>query len=402
MKNNDLKERQSGDAGAEDTATLAEGLHSLGIAVLECAADTDSANRDACRIVGKAPDWWSAWLGTADSILERSPFLEDFVSGAAHEFWKSPDAPGPLRSGLWEESPAAVPDATSASLDHSPRFLEATASRTASGKQLLLIEPADERLQREQSYLQSVHDLNLDRRRLQKEIEKKQILLNCITHDLSGPVSTLLNNLEQAAGQLEGQNHVKLTIERAISQAKRQRSLVESISEIFAADMHGLQKPDADVPDPPDLVAVAAEVISACALTASGKSVTLCPFFSSPLPVVGDRLHLSRIIENLLLNGIEHSPEGSAVMIHFEKKDGFAVCRIEDEGPWIDPEDINSIFEPFGKKREGTGKEDLKRKGDLGLYFCHMTATLWGGRIDVWNRPEGGGCFEIWLPISEA
>ena len=51
-------------------------------------------------------------------------------------------------------------------------------------------------------------------------------------------------------------------------------------------------------------------------------------------------------------------------MIHFDEKDGFAMLRVEDEGPGIDPEDIDSIFDPFVQGRAGG-----KGHSGLGLYF---------------------------------
>ncbi|MEZ5328231.1 MAG: HAMP domain-containing sensor histidine kinase [Verrucomicrobiales bacterium] len=376
--------------GNDLASILAEGIGSMGLAVLLHRAGADDSSEDF-ELVGCEPDWWAAWLGSAPSILERSPFMEDFVTGAAREFWESSTSDGVCRSGIWEESPSGG-DGDELNLAV-PRFFEASASRTASGKLLLLIEPADERLKREQAYIQSVHVLNLDRRRLQKELEKKQILLECITHDLGSPLATELRNLEQIAAQLAGQPQLQSAVQRVIRQTERQRSLVHSIAEVFAGDMAKMRAPNADGSAIPDLVAVAAEMISICASSASEKSVALCPFFTSPLPVVGDRIYLGRVIDNLVLNAIRHSPEGSAVMVHFDERDGYAMLRVEDEGPGIDPEDIDAIFEPFVQGRAGG-----KGQAGLGLYFCRRTAEMWGGRVEVWNRPEGGACFELWLP----
>ncbi|MDA0812415.1 MAG: HAMP domain-containing sensor histidine kinase [Verrucomicrobia bacterium] len=391
--NRELDNSAPGD-GDELASILAEGIRSIGLVVL-VRNPGDGVSDESFEIVGRAPDWLGTWLGAETSMLEHSPFLEDFVNGAAREFWDGPASENVLRSGLWEESPASSDvDETS---ETAPRFFEASALRTASGKAVLLIEPADERLKREQAYLQSVHVLNLDRRHLQKELEKKQILLECITHDLGSPLANELKNLEQIARQLADQPQLQSAVQRAIRQTERQRSLVNSIAEVFAADMAKMRSPNADGSEAPDLVAVAAEVLSACASSAAEKSVTLCPFFTSPLPVVGDKVYLSRLIDNLLLNAIRHSPEGAAVMIHFDEKDGFAMVRVEDEGSGIDPEEVETIFDPFVQGRAGG-----KGQSGLGLYFCRRTAEMWGGRVEVWNRPEGGACFELWLPRFRA
>jgi signal transduction histidine kinase len=354
-------------AEPSDSRALTEALRSLGAAVL--ARQNDGTFRHA----STPPDWWGPRFGSAAEFRARSPFLDDFLASVAEDFWQGDaDADTTVKSGVWDEGGS---------------FHEAIACRDG----VLIVQTADERIGREQAIIQSVHDQRLDRRRLQKELEKKQILLECIMHDLGNPLSAVLMNLQHLDRQLGERSDLQPAVARAIAQADRQRTLIRSIAEVFASDLLGARVRGAS-PEPVDLEAVAARIVSACAPLAAEKSVTLCPFFSQSRPVVAEPFHLSRVIENLLVNAIRHSPDGGRVYLRFADEGNYSVCRIEDEGPGIDPALATRLFAPFSQGTAPTGQSGL------GLYYCRLTVEQWGGRIAGQNRPENGACFEFQLP----
>lgn len=340
--------------------------------------------------IGPVPDWWAEWFGSVDEFQERSPFLDDFTNGLATEFWNQ-TTPGEaiLPSGIWEETNG-----------DNRRFFEAIATRNnpVSSKenpsQLLIVQVADERWRNEQTFVQSAHDQSLDRRRLLKEIEKRQVLLECIMHDLGTPVATVLMSLQHIARHLsEQQRGLQTAVQRAIAQSNRQRQLIRSIAEVFSSDLSVPSDLDPNHPDVPDLNAIVAATSSSCADIATAAGVTICPFFGGQLLVRGEKLALSRIVENLLMNAIRHSPSGRCVTVRLSQEGSMAVCQVEDAGSGIEPELLDRLFQPFvqGKKHPG--------QSGLGLYYCRMTIEKWGGTIQGWNRDKGGACFEFRLPI---
>lgn len=366
-----------------DTNSLAGGFRKQVLSVLDVAVlSRDSEGGFA--LIEPMPEWWTPAFGSTETFCDHSHFLEDFVRGAAAEVWDLPgDDARTLRSGIWEEASG-----------ERPRFFEAIASRRESGESLLIVSLADDQRQRQQAFVQVAHDESLSRRQLRKELEKKQILLQCIMHDLGSPLETLLTNLQHVDRHLgDDQSTLKSALHQAITQAERHQELTRSIADIFAADIAGAKSEDESV-NVLDLTAVTAETVAACAPAAAEKGITLCPFFGESLKVVGDSLSLSRVVENLLLNAIQHSPKNGTVLISFEKSDGFAICQIEDEGPGIDPELQENLFPTFSQRQGQAGS------AGLGLYFCKMTVEIWGGSIVGRNRPEGGACFEFRLPLA--
>jgi signal transduction histidine kinase len=64
---------------------------------------------------------------------------------------------------------------------------------------------------------------------------------------------------------------------------------------------------------------------------------------------------------------------------------------VEDSGPGISPENLRYIFDPFfTTKAAGTG---------LGLPTVFNTVKRHNGEITAANRPEGGACFSIFIPV---
>ncbi|MCB1063275.1 MAG: HAMP domain-containing histidine kinase [Verrucomicrobiae bacterium] len=368
---------------ASDSAIRGQALNAMGVLVLSRQEHGEFVEIDP------VPAWWKTVFGSAAEFRGRSPFLEDFAEGAAAEFWDSADeGEGTLPSGIWEE--------TTGETVSGRYFFEAIAGRGSGGESFLMVMPADDRWQREQGFTQNAHDQSLGKRRLVKELEKKQILLQCIMHDLGNPLSTVLMNLQHIGRQLDDHDKVlRPAVRRAVVQAERQRELIRSIAQVFAADLVGASHsgdPGAEISV--NLMSVAAETIAACAQAAAERGVTLCPFFSGRLFVVGEPLPLSRILENLLINAIRHSSQGGQVTIAFEEEERFAICRIEDGGPGIDESVIDRLFQPFSQGG------DMPGQSGLGLYFCRMTIEMWGGSIVGSNRPEGGACFEFRLPLA--
>ena len=98
-----------------------------------------------------------------------------------------------------------------------------------------------------------------------------------------------------------------------------------------------------------------------------------------------------RVIDNLLSNAFKFAPEDSTVTVRlrYGQNGHRPTFRLEvlDEGPGIDPEDQERIFNKYEivavKKKNG-------RQTGLGLAFCKMVVEAHGGRIFASaNTPQG-------------
>jgi signal transduction histidine kinase len=86
-------------------------------------------------------------------------------------------------------------------------------------------------------------------------------------------------------------------------------------------------------------------------------------------------------------------------LVRVGRHDGGALLSVEDDGPGIDPEFRESIFEPF---RQGPEAPTHSPGVGVGLTLVARFAELHGGRAWVEDRVGGGAAFRVFLPGGSA
>ncbi len=108
-----------------------------------------------------------------------------------------------------------------------------------------------------------------------------------------------------------------------------------------------------------------------------------------------DAHRVEQILVNLLGNAIRHSPPGSTVTATVSPEAGSVVFQVEDAGPGVAPEQVESIFDVYvtsaGEERLGHG---------LGLPLSRRLARLLGGDVLAVPRPAAGGLFVLRVPLA--
>lgn len=104
---------------------------------------------------------------------------------------------------------------------------------------------------------------------------------------------------------------------------------------------------------------------------------------------------LRRCLNNLVDNAVKHA--GSAILR--AERDG-SVVRIEvlDEGTGLPESQIEAVFEPFFRLDESRSR---KTGGSgLGLTIARALAEQNGGTLTLQNRPTGGLCASLAIPLA--
>lgn len=102
----------------------------------------------------------------------------------------------------------------------------------------------------------------------------------------------------------------------------------------------------------------------------------------------------SEICFNLIRNAIEAVRDSQSPCVHVTSllKDACYVLTVSDNGPGIDPELRDAMFQPFVTgKSDGTG---------LGLYVVSERVTELNGRISISCESGHGTVFEVSLPAK--
>ncbi len=142
---------------------------------------------------------------------------------------------------------------------------------------------------------------------------------------------------------------------------------------------------------------VVQEALDACSELARRGGVRLETRLAPGLPALRmDPKRLMQAFRNLVENSVQHSPTGGEVRIGAELvrrgDEARLECVVEDQGPGFKAEDLPHVFEPFFTRRlGGTG---------LGLSIVYRVVTDHGGTIDARNRPGGGACITLGLPVA--
>jgi signal transduction histidine kinase len=152
-----------------------------------------------------------------------------------------------------------------------------------------------------------------------------------------------------------------------------------------------------------DVVNIVVEMLSA---ETQRKGLTLecieAPGF--PRRLIGDRVHLSQVLGNLVANAVKFTERGRiSVKLEAIPSDGARVlCRIlvKDTGIGIPMDQQDRIFERF-TQADGSSTRTHGGLG-LGLAISKRLVELMGGTIGVESEPGRGSTFWVQLPLESA
>src|SRR5580698_186903 len=358
-------------------------LAGQGYALFEYLGDGDF------HLLGEWPDWcaniWGARPNSDQPInlADKSLFLENFLVDA-EEFWRA-RLPGSANSGNWIERGA----------DGHEIPLEASA-RSLDGKRILLIQNLSESFGQQQKWFQTARNSLLEHEKLLKEIQKKEILLHCIVHDLTQPLSAM-NGVFNLLQRENLPAALRKYIKAGERESQRQELMIRGILEAFSSDLAAQQSRETSAAEAPDLLACAKQAIEEFSPAFRERQIGLLlgahASSSRGWRVVGDSSRIDRILGNLLENAMRYAPKASTVTVGLENHDGFVFAFVDDEGPGLPPDQRpDQLFALFSKGKAHAGK------AGLGLYFCKITVEGWGGAIGAETRDGGGSRFWFRLP----
>lgn len=105
-----------------------------------------------------------------------------------------------------------------------------------------------------------------------------------------------------------------------------------------------------------------------------------------------DPVQIGRALDNLILNAIQNSDDGAAILLRGEVADHRLYLAVADSGHGVPAHIREHLFEPFATGRpDGTG---------LGLAIVREIAEAHGGRVRVTHRPDGA-TFTLDLPLRD-
>ena len=220
-----------------------------------------------------------------------------------------------------------------------------------------------------------------------------------VAHEIRNPLTSIRSALETLSLVPEGPGRERLT---AVLQAdvKRLDRLITDIANASRLDAE-LSR---EAPRPVPLGRFLHDIAEPYAGDGRGAAVHLSGE-GDLVEVLGREGPLGQVFRNLIDNARSFSPAGGEVRVGLARAHGEAVVTVDDDGPGVPPENLETVFERFYTNRpkgSAPGGSAFGGHSGLGLSIARQIVEAHGGAVSAANRPEGGARFTVRLPERRA
>lgn len=234
------------------------------------------------------------------------------------------------------------------------------------------------------------------REREERADKSRRDLVAWISHDLRTPLAGIRAMAEALEDGMVDEPERYYTKIR--TQVDRMSGMVDDLNELSRIHSGSLDLRMERV----SLYDLISDIVAELGPLASSRSIELVGDGARELVVLADPRELSRVVGNLVMNSIQHSPVGSPITVTArETSDGQAVISVVDAAGGIPEKDLGRVFEAgWRAENSRTPAEATNRSGGagLGLAIVQGIVSAHSGRVVVQNVP--GGCrFDVFLPV---
>jgi two-component system OmpR family sensor kinase len=212
-------------------------------------------------------------------------------------------------------------------------------------------------------------------------------------HELRTPLTSLRGYVElYSEGALATPEALNRAMGRIGAEASRMGRLVEDLLLLARLDQQRALELERV-----DLVVLAHE--AATDFTAIAPQRPFTTDLEDDAVVLGDRVRLRQVIDNLLTNARTHTPAETPVRLTVRGTGQIAELIVADEGPGIPEVAQERVFERFW--RGDPGRSRARGGTGLGLSIVASIVAAHGGTVDLSSAPGQGTTFTVRLPLAQ-
>lgn len=211
---------------------------------------------------------------------------------------------------------------------------------------------------------------------VKRSVQQEKRFLNDAAHQLRTPLAGLISQVELAQRQTddptltERLSKVHTGAERSAHLVHQLLTLARSESQVRLA--------------PLDLAALARDVARDWTPRALAAGMDLGYEGEEHLQIEGDSLQLREALANLIDNALRYTPSGTRITLRVLREGERALVVVEDNGPGLNTEDLQHVFQRFWRGSAVPGG------CGLGLAIVREIAHRHGGEATAQNaRPQG-------------
>ncbi len=216
----------------------------------------------------------------------------------------------------------------------------------------------------------------------------REDILSAVSHELRTPLTAVLGftlTLQERRRELPDDAVEDVLAELAAAAARLDQLLVDLL------DVERLRRGLADLkPHRTEVRELVERAVAACPL--NGRLVNV---EGGPVMADLDAAKVERIVENLVVNAVKHTPSDSSVELRLHVQGDDLLLIVEDNGPGIPDEYKETVFDTFDR---GPNILSATPGAGVGLSVVARFAELHGGRTWVEDTPGGGASFHVLFP----
>lgn len=225
---------------------------------------------------------------------------------------------------------------------------------------------------------------------LQKRIHDQrsslEVFTRALAHDLKEPARTIRSYIELLGGQESFSKQSKQYFNHIQKASDRMLTLIDTV--FLYTRLNTAGDVSKEICNLAGILQEVKENIDHL-IRERGAIIT-----STSMPVIyANRAHIIQLMQNLICNAIYHSEKPVTIHIRAAAQADYWLFTVRDNGPGIEPEYKQKIFEPLKRMsasdNQGTG---------LGLAICEKIVEAHGGKIWVESQPGKGASFIFSLP----
>ena len=230
--------------------------------------------------------------------------------------------------------------------------------------------------------------LNQAGERLDTLIAAQRIFVADASHQLRTPLTALRLSLDNIADGVDD-DFVKEDVEQATAEVVRMSRLVNGLLVLARAEAK------VTVAEPLPLKEIVRERLDVWRPAADerGVTITLRGSADGRLLVLTSPGQLEQVLDNVLSNALEVSPDGGTITVRVEPRGDEVTLSVCDEGPGMSDAEKSRAFDRFWRGQGLTGKSG----SGLGLAVVKQLVTDDGGTVSLTDSPGGGLCVTITL-----
>ena len=245
--------------------------------------------------------------------------------------------------------------------------------------------------------IKMIEQLNIAREAAEKANHAKSDFLSSMSHEIRTPLNAIVGLSEDIK---DHQNLPKDIEEEANDIVSASHTLLEIVGNIL--DINKIESNKMEVNEVP--YHFKEEIMELAKITGTRigeKPIDYNIHIAEDVPyeLVGDRIHVKQIVNNLLTNAIKYTDKGSVtlnVRCINQGNQCLLVITCQDTGKGIKAENITKLFNKF--ERLGVEKSTTVEGTGLGLAITKKLVELMGGTINVQSQYGKGSIFMVQLP----